>query len=316
MRIRNLSVLTIIPLLMGCAKNVHIHEVIYPFDTVFEIDLYEGNDDDMSEVVSIVNLYNIISDKYHYKGQQCVWNINRAGEVSVDDDLYEMLKVAFSVPAKGAANFDPFLGTLNDKWKEAIKNNTALTQAEIDAELAIRASSTITFNDPHMIVKNGNAEIDLGGFAKGYCLDKVKDYLDGKGLTHYLINGGNSSILLGEKQSKKGLFSVGLLDVENAYLELKNCFVSTSSISNQSTVIDGVVYSHIINPTTGSATPLHDAVIVVSNNGHMGDALSTSMMNSSIEDIKTIESELSVKAIVVNDGKIDYSNPDLEVKYH
>ena len=40
------------------------------------------------------------------------------------------------------------------------------------------------------------------------------------------------------------------------------------------------------------------------------------MMNSTIEEIKQIETQYNVKTIVINDGKIDYVNNGLEVKYH
>ena len=116
--------------------------------------------------------------------------------------------------------------------------------------------------------------------------------------------------------TKDGLFSIGLKDVKNAYLKLKNCFVSTSSISEQGVTIDGVKYSHIINPVTGSAINTNDAVVVITDDGYLGDALSTSMMMNSVEEIKNIENEQNVKAIVINDGKITYKNNDIEVYYH
>ena len=109
---------------------------------------------------------------------------------------------------------------------------------------------------------------------------------------------------------------MGLKDVNNAYLKLKYCFVSTSSISEQNVVVDGVTYSHIINPQTGSAISVNDAVIVVSNNGAQGDAFSTSMMMNSVEEIKEIETQYNVQTIVVKGGEIIYQNANLEVYYH
>ena len=134
-------------------------------------------------------------------------------------------------------------------------------------------------------------------------------------MTHYLIDDGRSSILLGEKKSKDGLFTVGVNDVSGAYLKLKNCFVSTSGLSVQGVEIDGVKYSHIVNPIDGSAINKHDAVIVISDKGYFGDALSTSLMLNTIEEIKDIETKHNVKTIVVDNGKVSYCHTDIEVLY-
>ena len=70
-------------------------------------------------------------------------------------------------------------------------------------------------------------------------------------------------------------------------------------------------YSHIVNPITGSAVNLHDAVIVLSDNGLLGDALSTAMMNNTLEEIKAIEEEYEVKCIVIKDNNVEYKHPEI-----
>ena len=177
-------------------------------------------------------------------------------------------------------------------------------------------SSQVLFKDNNVIQKIGDAEIDLGGIAKGYALDKAYEYLKEKEIKNYLINAGNSSILLGEKNTDDGYFTVGLNDIENAYLKLKDCVISTSSKSVQGVKIGDITYSHIINPVDGSAINENDAVIVISDKGYLGDALSTSMMMNSIDEIKAIEQIQNVKTIVIKNNNIIYKNADIEVLYH
>ena len=90
-------------------------------------------------------------------------------------------------------------------------------------------------------------------------------------------------------------------------------FVGTSGNYNQVMKINDVTYSHIINPLTGSAITLNDAVIVVFEKGYYGDAMSTSLMFSTIDEVKTLETKYSFKAIVINDNKVSYCNSGLEV---
>ena len=58
----------------------------------------------------------------------------------------------------------------------------------------------------------------------------------------------------------------------------------------------------------------NDAVIVILNPsiGYLGDALSTSMMMNTVDEIKQIEIATNAKTIVVKDGEIVYRNPGIE----
>ena len=312
-------VLTLLPIfLISCSTNTKtVESKIFCFDTYVDVKLFEGQNDDVKEIESIFKTYDKLSDNYQSRDVNNVYTINQTNDsVTVDEKLYKMLQASFDAHNKGANYFNPLCGSLAKKWKEALDNKQVLDNETITIELNKINTTTVSFAENNAITRTGEAELDLGGIAKGYALDVVKSYLDEKEIKQYLINAGSSSILLGEKNTKDGLFTVGLKDVNNAYLKMKNCFVSTSSISEQSAVIDGVTYSHIINPVTGSAVSENDAVIVISDTGYIGDALSTSMMMNTVEEIKNIETEQNIKAIVIKNGNITYKNDSIEVYYH
>ena len=305
-------------LLTSCSNNAKpIESKIFCFDTYIEAKLYQGNNDNLKDIEDIINTYDKLTDNYKARGVNNVFTINQTNEeVEVDRELFGLLTNAVSMSEFEGSNFNPLCGSLAKKWKESLNKNEVLSQTVIEEEVNKIVNTHLMFGSDNKVQRIGDGEIDLGGIAKGYTLDKVLDYLNDKEITQFLINGGSSSILFGEKNTKDGYFNVGLKDVNNAYLKLKNCFVSTSSISEQSAVIDGVTYSHIINPHTGSAISVNDAVIVVSNTGMLGDVLSTSMMMNSLDEIKTLENQFNVKTIVVKDGSIVYQNEALEVSYH
>ena len=305
-------------LLTSCSNNAKpIESKIFCFDTYIEAKLYQGDKDNLKDIEDIINFYDKLTDNYKARDVNNVFTINQTNEeVEVDKALYDLLTTSVQMSNFDGSYFNPLCGSLAKKWKESLDKKEVLPQEIIDEEVTKIINTHLGFGSGSKIQRIGDAEIDLGGLAKGYTLDKVQDYLKEKQLTQYLINGGSSSILLGEKNTKDGLFNVGLKDVYNAYLKLKNCFVSTSSISEQSAVIDGVTYSHIINPRTGSAISVNDAVIVVSNTGMLGDVLSTSMMMNTLEEIKGLETQFDVKTIVVKNGNIIYQNEALEVSYH
>ena len=308
----------LIVLLTSCSSNTStVESKIFPFDTYVETTLYDGSKSNLTDIENIINLYDKLADNYRPRDINNVYALNNTNDaVQVDEGLYKMLQKAYSVNKEGAEYYNPLCGSLAKKWKEALEAKTVLSQDVISNELAKIATSDLTFLENNTIKRSGEAEIDLGGIAKGYTLDVVKAYLDNNNLKQYLINAGSSSILLGEKNSKDGFFSMGLKDVKNAYLKVKNCFVSTSGISEQFVEIDGVKYSHIVNPLNGKANYEYDAIIVVSETGYYGDALSTSMMMNTPDEIKSIESQYGIKVIVIKDKKITYQNSGLEVLYH
>ena len=315
MKIKILPLFLVIPL-TACQQTPALESKVFCFDTMVELKLFDGDETDLKEIKNIFNYYDKISDNYKARDITNVYTINQTNnDIEIDSKLYDLLKASFGVSSDGATYFNPLCGSLAKKWKESLKNQQILPENEKNAEILKINSSSVLFKENNIIQRLGEAEIDLGGIAKGYTLDMAKNYLESRDISKYLLNAGSSSTMLGEKNSKDGLFSVGLRDVNNAYLKLKNCVVSTSGTSVQGVIIDGVTYSHIINPTTGSAINNYDAVIVISEKGYYGDALSTSMMMNTIDEIKTIEQEHNVKTIVVKDKKIVYQNSEIEV-YH
>ena len=302
-------------LLTSCSKSVKpLENKIFCFDTMINVKLYEGEQNDLTELTNLFSKYGKLSDNYQSVDFTNVYTLNHTNEeVTVTKELYDLLKCSFDVKNEGANYFNPLCGSLAKKWKESLKNQQILAENAKNEEVLKISSSSVVFGNVNKIQRLGEAEIDLGGIAKGYALDQAKNYLVSKGYKNYLIDGGSSSILLGEKNSKDGLFSVGIKDLSNSYLKLKNCFVSSSSISEQGVVIDNVKYSHIVNPLTGSVVNENDAVIVVSDKGYYGDAMSTSLMMNTIDEIKTLEAEHNFKAIVIKNNQIAYCNERLEV---
>ena len=286
---------------------------------MIDIKLYGGEKVDLEYAKKYLSFYSDISDNYAHTGYYTnIFDINKLnGEIEIYDEMYDLLKTSFDVKNDGAPFFNPLCGSLAKKWKESLKNQQILPENIVNEELLKINSSSIIFKNDNKIERIGEAEIDLGGIAKGYALDRAKEYLESKDIKHYLIDGGQSSILFGEKKNKDGLFSVGLSKyIPKAYLKLKNCFISTSGNENQGVTIDGVTYSHIVNPVTGSTIMNYDSVIVVSEYGYYGDALSTSMMMNTIDEIKEIEQEHNVKTVVIKDKKIIYQNEEIKVLYH
>ena len=314
------SFITLLSILSLCActnsaSNPLVSNEFY-FDTMVQVKLYDGTKEDLNSISSILKKVDGLSDNYENKiNETCVYTLNHSSdEQVVSNDLYLLLNTALDLKTKTNSYFNPFIGSLSKKWKESLANKQILSQEVINEELDKMNHTSLDLNTISC-TKVGEGEIDLGAMAKGYALDLVKEYLDNKNEKQYLIDGGSSSILLGTKNTSDGYFKVGLRGT-NSYLKLKDCFVGASGTIEQGVTIDGVTYSHIVNPFTGSVINNYDATFVVGGNGALTDALSTSFMMMSVEDIKEMETQYNVSAIVYKDNKIVYKNDSLNLENH
>lgn len=309
--------LVVLPLLIlplfSCNANKEIRRYSSYFDTYTESRLYEGDVSNLDNIEKIFTKIDKLTDNFNARDLNNVYKINTTNEnVEIEPELYEILKLSFSSDLDSLSYFNPLCGSLSKKWKESLKNNQVLDDATINSELLKMQNTHLEFVNEAEVKRIGDGEIDLGAVTKGYALDKIKEYLDQHNFKKYLIDAGSSSLLLGEKKNNKN-FKVKITNLDNAYIHAKNCFISTSSSSRQKVEIDGKIYSHIINPITGGAINEHDAVIVVSSKGYLGDILSTAFINESLDSIKRLEQQFEVQTIVIDNNKIVYQNESIEV---
>lgn len=318
---RKLLPLSLIPLfaLSSCVQKSDVLETkMYYFDTLNEVKLFEGDENNLKDIKDIFYYYDQASDNFNSRSIKNVFYINhsRGNPVTVEPDVYELLKASFNITKEGPTYFNPLAGGLSNLWKESLKKSEIPSESQINEQLEYMKNTTVSFLENNVIHRVGNAEIDLGGIAKGYTLDKVKSYLSEKSITKYLVNAGQSSVLLGEKNEGDGYFSVGISELDNTYIKLKNCVVSTSGVNPQGVKIGDVTYSHIVNPITGSAINNYDAVVVISPNGTLGDAFSTSFMLSSLDEIKEAEAKYNLQVITIKDKQVLYKSNSLELLNH
>lgn len=330
-----------LPLLMVASLSACDIAHSYPIDTLFCFDTvvtvktlqYSGlmySVRVQKPTCDIIKNVDAISDAYNKRDVTSVYDINATNErIEISKDLYDLLNQSLNIKEK-AKYINPLIGSLTKKWKESLNKNEVLSDSIIQEELTKINNSSLILeveDNKYYAQRVGDALIDVGAVAKGFAIDKAQEYL--KEHTdpeyEYLIDAGGSSVLLGNNFDHKhsiSSFKIKLKDLsKDSYLYLNNCYVSTSGISEQGVRIGGKTYSHIINPFDGSAINNYDTVIVVTtfndgSNGLLGDALSTSFMMSSIEEIKDTIEDTDIDVIVIKDDKIIYSSGSELIKIY
>ena len=157
-----------------------------------------------------------------------------------------------------------------------------------------------------MTLTDPKAAIDLGGIAKGYMADQLKEYLLAEGVTSAIINLGGNVLTVGEKPDGSS-FHIGIqkpFDKQNATItsvSVKDSSVVTSGSYERYFKIDDTIYHHILNTETGF--PCDNgllSVTILSEKSIDGDVLSTACFALGLEEgQKLIESLEDIDAIFV-----------------
>ncbi len=141
-------------------------------------------------------------------------------------------------------------------------------------------SRTVAFADE-------TVSLDLGGYAKGYALNAIRDIFLRSGVGQALVNFGNSSVLALGTHPHGDCWKVGLDDPfsperQLKVFELRDTSLSTSGNTPRHT-------NHIVNPHSGEFAPEHKVVSVISADCVEAEILSTALMIADESDVETIE---------------------------
>lgn len=125
--------------------------------------------------------------------------------------------------------------------------------------------------------------LDLGGIAKGWCVDKVNEMLAEAGIEYGFFSFGLSSMGVKAHPKGDGNYNVAVGDPRGNGLytsfKMKNANLSTSGDNHAYYTVDGTRYCHIISPLTGSPIRTGVAsVTVVGGGAGRSDALTTALM--------------------------------------
>ncbi len=202
----------------------------------------------------------------------------------VSEDLWRVLKEAQYWAERSGGAFDVTVGPFVNLWRRA-RRIQRLPEPEKLAEARARVGYTnITLDAKNrtVLLKVPEMRLDLGGIAKGYAADEALKTLCRDGIRRALVAAAGDIALGDPPPGERGWkVEIGSLDVTNAppalFLRLANRGVATSGDVFQRLEIDGVRYSHIVDPRTGLGLTDHSLVTVLARDCMTADALATTV---------------------------------------
>ncbi len=224
--------------------------------------------------------------------------------------LFDLLEYSHQLAEKTQGAFDPTLGPLTKLWRETRK-----TKLLPDAETLQSARAkvgwkhfTLDQKASSITLLRKNMAFDLGGIAKGYAADLMLEAMIAAGFQQSMVTAGGD-VRLGNPPPGRAGWNVAVqtfdLEKRDEILTLSNCAVSTSGDLHQWVEIDGVKYSHILDPKTGLGLTKRIAATVIADTAKLSDPVATAACvigENSADELKKISGVREVKIRTLQDS--------------
>ncbi len=191
-----------------------------------------------------------------------VMDVNHAAgkhPVQVSSGTYDLVKLAVE-KSRENFGFNALIGPVVKLWAIGFKNAHVPTAEQIKERMALIDPFKVDLNDADQTIflQKEGMELDLGGIAKGWIADRIKDYWRAYGVHAGIINLGGNILLVGDSPKRtSGQWSVGVQDPKEsrgnniASVMVPECSAVTSGTYERYLEVDGHKYHHLIDPRTG-----------------------------------------------------------------
>ncbi|OWK36101.1 FAD:protein FMN transferase [Fimbriiglobus ruber] len=230
----------------------------------------------VAELDAIMSDYNPNSELMRL----CKANDTAPGKpAAVGAELFDVLQKAQITSKISGGSFDVTVGPVVRLWRLARRTQQLPDAKELAAALAKVGYEKIALDPAARTValKVPGMRLDLGGIAKGYAADAALALLKEKfGITRALV-AASGDIACGDAPPGKEGWSVDIAPISKnrkpRTLTLVNRAVSTSGDLEQFVEINGVRYSHVLDPKTGLGLTGRRSVTVIAPKGVQADSL-------------------------------------------
>lgn len=271
---RVLALLGLVGLLAACQPAPPHREESFVFGTRIDVQI-AGLPEETAHAATaeVFREFDRLHQAFHAWQPSEVTRLNAAlaaGEsFTASPELVALLTEAQAMARAGEYLFDPGIGRLialwgfqRDEFTATLPDPRALTEW-----LRARPSiADLSIVGREIRSRNRQVAIDLGGYAKGYALDRAAALLRARGVKNALINIGGNILALGDKQGTP--WKVGIRDPRGpgqlAVLDLRDGeAIGTSGDYQRYFEVAGQRYSHLLDPRTGRPAEGTQAVTVL-----------------------------------------------------
>ena len=241
--------------------------------------------------------------------------------VKVDSEVFDLVERAIKISEITEGAFDITYASMDKIWKFDGSMTSMPSEEMIKKSVAKIGYKNIVLDKSNQTIflKLAGMKLGLGGIGQGYIADKVKDVLLANGCKSGIVNVSGDINAWG-RQSNNKQWTVGIINPMNknkvfATFPLENSAVETSGSYEKFVVLNGICYSHIIDPRTGYPAQGVVSVSVFAKQTEIADALATGIFVLGVEVGLDLVNQLKgIECIIVDDkGKI-HASKGIDIK--
>lgn len=204
--------------------------------------------------------------------------------------------------------FDVTAGATIELWSKARKqkllpSKDLIVSAQKNSGWDHLKLSSETDSQTTLTIDAKELRINVSGIATGYLIDHAMTVLKQQGIESALIDIGGDIIVSNPPPGSEGwkvdIAGLNQSDPIQSRIMIRDQAVTTSGDLNQFTDIDGVRYSHIINPVTGSPVPRRVSATVVAKRAIDADAAATAIAVLGSQRAKTLLINMPIDSVVI-----------------
>ncbi|MCM8784686.1 MAG: FAD:protein FMN transferase [Candidatus Omnitrophica bacterium] len=294
-------------------KENFINRTEFLLDTIFNIQIerVENSDTLLNQAFELVKK---LEDKLSiFKEDSEVSKLNKYKRYKVSNEVLEVIKKSIYISKITDGAFDITCKKIIDLYKHKSKQNILPTEKEINKVLKETGWKKIKIKENEIFLSD-LVEIDLGGIAKGFIVDKVADFLKSKGVKNGIINAGGDIYCWGTNQRNKK-WRIG---IENPFeagkiirsFETTEKGIATSGNYKRYIDIKEKKIGHIINPKTG--LPIESSVVsvtVIAPDCMTADGLATGIFVLGIENgLNLVNNLKDIECLIIEKNKKIYKS--------
>lgn len=314
-----ISLFTCMISLTSCSdKKSSVSDTGFYFDTAVTITLYNATETTLKECFKICDKYEkLFSNTIESSDISKINSNSKSGKyTTVSNETVELIKAGIHYGDISSGKFDITIGYLSELWNFSGDSPKVPDNTSIENIITHIDYNNISINGNEVLLTDSEAKLDLGGIAKGYIADKLKEYLKKQNISKGIINLGGNILLIGSKPDNSN-YNIGLQkpfgsdDDVIAIVNANDLSIVTSGIYERYFYENNKLYHHILNTSTGYPEENNLlAVTIISKSSTDGDGLSTSAYLLGLEDgMNLIESIDGVEAVFIDkDYKLHLSS--------
>ena len=305
-------------LLAACeGKEPLYQEQGYVFGTLVEVSVYGEDEARARQAVSeVLHEFQRLHEMLHAWQPSELSEMNAAfakGESdTISAELVAILQDAARLSQRSQGLFNPAIGGLVQLWGFHADEFKPVQPDEKQIALWVAANpqmSDISIVRGRAKSKNKFGQVDLGGYAKGYALDRAAELLHKQGIHNALINIGGNVLALGQHGNRP--WRVGIQHPRKsgalATLELRDGeAIGTSGDYQRYFMLGNVRYCHLINPRSGYPMQGVQAVTILTRGAHAGvlsDAASKPLFIAGARGWRAAATQMGLSEAMLVDGQ-------------